>query len=437
MISIRNLTKDYGNGPILEHVNLEIEKGESVVIIGGSGCGKSTLLRCINRLIVPEEGEIYIEGENILDKRANIDQIRRKMGMVYQHFNLFSHLSVLENIILAPMQVAGMNRTDAVAEAKQLLKQVGMAGREAAMPSSLSGGQKKRVAIARTLVMHPKVILFDEPTSALDPTMVDEVESVIRNLVETGMTSVLVTHEMRFARNVSSKVLFLAERGIYEQGTPQEVFDRPSRPLTQRFLYRSRMFEAKLEPASLDLYALASELRAFLNRYEFESRQERLIPVVCDELLYPVFHAANGAATEGSESTARHTLLVGLQGGIRRPVGRRLSGRDQPQAPEQLLQLLLQPSARKRVGSLHPDVSPASGGRQGGRGRHTSRQSSGRSSLSRMCDSASLSPSVRRSKIPRNICLRSSSTSAALAAPSSVSDSSVARLSPGSTFRAM
>ena len=317
MISIRNITKDYGTGPILENVSLDIEKGESVVIIGGSGCGKSTLLRCINRLIVPESGEIWIEGQNILDKKADLDGIRRKMGMVYQHFNLFSHLNVLENLILSPMKVLGMNRTDAVAEAKILLEKVGMAGREKTMPSALSGGQKQRVAIARTLAMHPNLILFDEPTSALDPTMVDEVESVIRDLVDGGMTSVIVTHEMRFARNIASNVVFLAEKGIYEQGPPNELFDHPRKILTQRFLYRSRMYETELRAESLDLYALATELRDFLRRYESSDRQRRLISAVGDELLHPVFSAGAESVYLRllcSETSSAHTLILRFPG---------------------------------------------------------------------------------------------------------------------------
>lgn len=320
MISIRNLTKRFDGFTVFEHVDLEIDKGDSVVIIGGSGCGKSTLLRCINRLIVPEEGEILIDGENILAKNADVDAIRRKMGMVYQQFNLFSHLNVLENVVLAPIKVGGMNRTDAEAFAGQLLERVGMAGRESAMPSELSGGQKQRVAIARTLAMKPEVILFDEPTSALDPTMVDEVESVIRDLVNEGMTSLIVTHEMRFAKKVASKVIFLAENGIYEQGSPEQIFDHPSKVLTQRFLYRSRMFEKELTADDLDLYALTSELKAFLNRYEHETKQEKLIPLLCDELLYPVFRNAEAPARSAnvrlvcSESSPRHTMFISFRG---------------------------------------------------------------------------------------------------------------------------
>ena len=295
MIRIENLTKDFGSGPILKDVSLHIKKGESAVIIGGSGCGKSTLLRCMNRLITPEKGKIYIDGENILDPNIDIDLVRRKMGMVYQHFNLFSHLNILDNIILAPVKVNKVPKDEAVAEARQLLARVGLSGKEYHMPSSLSGGQKQRVAIARTLAMHPKLILFDEPTSALDPTMVDEVESVIKDLISDGMTSVIVTHEMKFAKNVAQRVYFLAEQGIYEEGTAEEIFENPKRPLTQHFLYRSRMFEEKLVRDDLDLHSLASRLRKFLSSYETNSSQSKLISVINDELLHPLFTHPEGA----------------------------------------------------------------------------------------------------------------------------------------------
>lgn len=320
MISVRNITKDFGSGPILENVSIDIKKGESVVIIGGSGCGKSTLLRCMNRLITPEKGEIYIDGVNILDKNTDIDAVRRKMGMVYQHFNLFSHLNVLENIILAPMKVEGKSREEAETEAGELLKKVGMGGRENTKISALSGGQKQRVAIARTLAMHPEMILFDEPTSALDPTMVDEVESVIRNLIMEGMTSVIVTHEMRFARKIASKVVFMAEKGIYEEGTPEEVFGNPRKTLTQRFLYRSRMYEAVLEAKTFDMYSLASDLQEFLRRFETTENQKRLIKVLCDELLYPLFNSADNPAEKinlkmlCSETETSHTLKLSVEG---------------------------------------------------------------------------------------------------------------------------
>ena len=288
MIQIKNLTMDYGDGPILKQVNLHIRRGDAVTIIGNSGCGKSTLLRCINRLVTPTSGEILIDGENILARDADLDGIRRKMGMVYQSFNLFSHLSVMDNMILAPVKVAGTPPEQAREEAAKLLAKVGMAGRENQMPSQLSGGQKQRVAIARTLAMHPELILFDEPTSALDPTMVDEVESVIRDLVAEGMTSVIVTHEMRFAQDVSNRIIFLAEQGIYEEGTPDEIFRHPKKPLTQRFLYRSRMLERTLDVETLDLYSLCSDLRAFLSHFERTSTHDKLLASVCDELITPI-----------------------------------------------------------------------------------------------------------------------------------------------------
>lgn len=320
MISVRNITKDFGTGPVLENVSIDIKKGESVVIIGGSGCGKSTLLRCMNRLIVPEKGEVYIDGQNILDKDTNIENIRRKMGMVYQHFNLFSHLNVLENIILAPIQVDKRSREEATAEAKELLKKVGLGGRESSPISALSGGQKQRVAIARALAMHPEVILFDEPTSALDPTMVDEVENVIRDLVEGGMTSVIVTHEMRFARKIASRVVFMAEKGIYEEGTPDEVFLHPKKVLTQRFLFRSRMFEAVLDVDQLDIPSVSTNLQSFLQRFDSTERQRRFISVLCDEVLYPLFNAPEKPAVNinirllCSETSSNHTMHLIITG---------------------------------------------------------------------------------------------------------------------------
>ena len=320
MIRIRNLSKQFDGKLIWKDINLDIERGETVVIIGGSGGGKSTLLRCINRLAEPDSGEILIDGVNILAPGTDINAVRRKMGMVYQHFNLFSHLTVLENIILAPMKVAGMRREDAVKEARQLLARVGMSGRDDSMPSELSGGQKQRVAIARTLAMHPEIILFDEPTSALDPTMVEEVLSVILSLSEDGITSVIVTHDLNFARKVASRVVFLADQGICEEGTPEQVFDRPANIQTQRFLFRSRVYEKELTPDTLDLYALASELRAFLRRFEYEKKQEKFLPVLCDELLYPILKHPDLPAESavlrllGSETSTRHTLFIRFRG---------------------------------------------------------------------------------------------------------------------------
>ena len=235
MISVKNLCKSYDGLQILKDVNIDFPDGSTTVIIGGSGCGKSTLLRCLNLLEKPDCGTIEIDGEDIVTAK-NVDKLRQKLGMVYQSFNLFSHLSVLENIILAPMKVKKISKVEAISKAYELLKMVGMENRATHMPDQLSGGQKQRVAIARALAMEPEVMLFDEPTSALDPTMVDEVETVIKRLVDSGMTSIIVTHEMRFARNIASNILFLAEGGVYEEGSPDQIFDNPQKNLTRRFI---------------------------------------------------------------------------------------------------------------------------------------------------------------------------------------------------------
>ena len=350
MIQIRGLCKRFDpQTPIFENVDLDIQRGDAVAIIGESGCGKSTFLRCINRLITPDAGAIYFEGRNILDRGADIDALRRRMGMVYQQFHLFSHLNALENVILAPMKVDGRSRADAVEEGERLLARVGMEKRLYHMPHQLSGGQKQRVAIARTLAMHPEVILFDEPTSALDPAMVDEVERVIRDLVSSGMTSVIVTHEMRLAKRVATKVVFFAQHGIYEQGTAQQIFDHPQRELTRQFIYRSRMFRRTLTSADYDLYALSSELRAFAAQFTTTPRHATLFSALGDELLYPVL-----ARTERAEALVqlvcdemgtRHTLLVDFSG---------LAG-DPLEAPylDQLNRVLLQQYAA----SLHSEAT--------------------------------------------------------------------------------
>jgi len=235
LISVKNLKKSYGENTILENVSLKIEKGDVIAVIGPSGCGKSTLLRCINLLEKPDSGEITVNGLEITKKNSEIDSVRMKMGMVYQNFNLFSHKTVLENVIIAPVKVLKMPREKAIVEALKFLKLVGISNRADFMPDQLSGGQKQRVAIARCLAMHPDIILFDEPTSALDPTMIDEVLSVIKKLVKSGMTSIIVTHEMTFAKNIANKVFFMEDKGIYEIGTPEEIFDNPKKEKNKNF----------------------------------------------------------------------------------------------------------------------------------------------------------------------------------------------------------
>ena len=287
MISVKNLCKSYDGLQILKDVNIDFPDGSTTVIIGGSGCGKSTLLRCLNLLEKPDCGTIEIDGEDIVTAK-NVDKLRQKLGMVYQSFNLFSHLSVLENIILAPMKVKKISTEEAISKAYELLKMVGMENRATHMPDQLSGGQKQRVAIARALAMEPEVMLFDEPTSALDPTMVDEVETVIKRLVDSGMTSIIVTHEMRFARNIASNILFLAEGGVYEEGSPDQIFDNPQKNLTRRFIYRSRMYEEALNKTDIDIYELCSRIRQYAIAYGLTRKQSKGIEYFCEELIYPL-----------------------------------------------------------------------------------------------------------------------------------------------------
>ena len=236
MIRTENLHKSFGDLHVLQGVDQTIRKGEVVSIIGPSGGGKSTFLRCLNLLEKPEEGKIFFQGTEITGKGVNIDIHRQKMGMVFQHFNIFPHLSVADNITLAPKMLRGLSESQANDLARDLLDRVGLLSKFDEMPGNLSGGQKQRLAIVRALAMEPEVMLFDEPTSALDPEMVGEVLDVIKGLVKTGMTSVIVTHEMRFAREVSDRCLFIAEGKVLEDAPPEEFFDHPKHPRLKEFL---------------------------------------------------------------------------------------------------------------------------------------------------------------------------------------------------------
>ena len=236
MIKIENLHKSFGNNEVLKGISKEIKKGEVVAIIGPSGSGKSTFLRCINLLEIPTQGDIFVEGENLTDKKTNIDKIRQRVGMVFQHFNLFPHKTVIENLTLAPMKLKGKSSTEATEKALELLRKVGLENKALEYPNRLSGGQKQRIAIARALAMEPHVMLFDEPTSALDPEMVREVLDVMRNLVAEGMTMLIVTHEMGFARSVASRVFFMDHSTILEDRAPKDLFDNPQHERTREFL---------------------------------------------------------------------------------------------------------------------------------------------------------------------------------------------------------
>lgn len=236
MIKICNLKKSFGDNQVLRGIDYEVNKGDKIVVIGPSGSGKSTFLRCLNLLEIPTSGEIWFDGKLITDKKTDINEVRRHMGMVFQHFNLFNNKTIMENITLAPIHHKIMTKEQANEKALELLKRVGLSDKADAYPSQLSGGQKQRAAIVRSLAMSPKVMLFDEPTSALDPEMVGEVLQVMKDLAEDGMTMVVVTHEMGFAREVASKVLFIDEGVIKEENTPTEFFTNPQNSRLKEFL---------------------------------------------------------------------------------------------------------------------------------------------------------------------------------------------------------
>ena len=238
LITVKNLSKHFNGGKLvaLDDVSTDIKKGQVVVVIGPSGSGKSTFLRCLNLLEVPTSGQIIFDGVDIADRKVNINIHRQKMGMVFQHFNLFPHMTILKNLTVAPVKLLHKSREEATAKAMALLERVGLADRAGAYPSQLSGGQKQRIAIVRALCMEPEVMLFDEPTSALDPEMVGEVLEVMKDLAHEGMTMVVVTHEMGFAREVGDRVIFMDQGRILEDNTPGEIFNNPQNPRTQSFL---------------------------------------------------------------------------------------------------------------------------------------------------------------------------------------------------------
>ena len=263
MITIRNLVKKFGDVEVLKDINTEIQKGEVISIIGASGGGKSTLLRCLNLLEQPTSGSIIVDGVNLLDPAADVAAVRQKMNMVFQSFNLFSHMTALENLTLAPIKLKGTPKAEAQEQCMELLRMVGLAERAHYFPHELSGGQKQRVAIARCLAMKPEIILFDEPTSALDPTMVSEVLAVIRKLAKQGLTMLIVTHEMDFARDVSSRVFYMDGGTIHEEGPPGQIFDNPKRERTRAFIHRVRTWRYTIGSPDVDLFAMHGEINNF------------------------------------------------------------------------------------------------------------------------------------------------------------------------------
>ncbi len=295
MITVSHLSKTYYNPdgsslPVLKDINCEIHPGEVISVIGPSGTGKSTLLRALNLLDPPTGGTILLDGENILAKGYPVHKMRQKMGMVFQSFNLFDHMTVLENVMYAPCKIRKESLDKASEEGLALLRKVGLAEKADVYPSSLSGGQKQRVAIARCLAMKPEVILFDEPTSALDPTMVGEVLSVIRQLAAEGMTMLIVTHEMKFARDVSTRIFFMYDGYIHEDGTPQQIFEHPCRSATKAFVQHIRKEVFEIGSADYDFLGIETSIRRFCIKYNIAGKSEPALEIgrqMLEEVMWP------------------------------------------------------------------------------------------------------------------------------------------------------
>lgn len=318
MIRIEHLRKDYPNVTPLEDVNATINDGDVISVIGPSGTGKSTLLRCINQLEKPTSGRVWLDDVEITDPSCDINEVRKRMGMVFQSFNLFGHRTVIENVMLPPMDLLGKTKQDAYDEGMRLLRMVGLAKKAMNYPDELSGGQKQRIAIARTLAMDPEVILFDEPTSALDPTMVGEVQAVIRELATTGKTLMIVTHEMAFARAICNRVFYMDEGGIYEDGTPSQVFDNPQRENTRRFVQRLKVLQLSIESRDYDFLGTMGEVERYCTRSQIPPRQTHHVQLAFEELVQQLISTLEdprlNVMVEWSEETGKALLTVRYNG---------------------------------------------------------------------------------------------------------------------------
>lgn len=316
MISVKHLSKVFPNSgqplTVLRDVNCEFSKGEVISIIGPSGTGKSTLLRCLNRLEEPTGGQIEIDGEDILARDADVNKLRRKMGMVFQNFNLFAHLTILDNITLCPRTLLGESPEAAKARAFELLQLVGLRDKAGSLPGELSGGQKQRAAIARCLAMNPEIILFDEPTSALDPTMVSEVLAVIRQLAAQGMTMAIVSHEMDFVRSISSRIFFMYDGVIYEEGTPEQIFEHPQRPATVTFINKIRTLDFNLADRNFDLYGMFGRIESFCKKYGLGDKMFLNLEHVAEEILMQIvpFTGPVSLTIDYSEKTYKITMTI-------------------------------------------------------------------------------------------------------------------------------
>ena len=290
MIRVEKLCKSFGPLRVLRDVSVEIGRGECVAVIGPSGTGKSVFLSCLNGLTKPDSGKVFIDGADICDKGTDIDRVRQKMGMVYQSFHLFSHLCVMDNITLAPRKLLGLSAEEAQTKAEALLDMVGLREKASAMPATLSGGQQQRIAIARAMAMGPEVVLFDEPTSALDPSMVGEVLAVIRALSRQGLTMVIVTHELDFAREVAHRVLYMDDMGIYETGTPDEIFDHPQRERTRSFIRRLKTFQYEIPSRTFDFYRLYTQIELFCQKYRVSRDTSYMLQLCVEESVFYLFN---------------------------------------------------------------------------------------------------------------------------------------------------
>ena len=291
MIRIEHLRKEYPTAVPLKDVNVEIHRGDVISVIGPSGTGKSTLIRCINLLDKPTSGKIFVDGEEITAKGSDVARIRRKMGMVFQHFNLFPHMTVIENIMAAPMDLLGKSKQEAYDKGMELLRKVGLADKALNYPDVMSGGQKQRVAIARTLAMEPEIILFDEPTSALDPTMIGEVQAVIRDLAKQGITMIIVTHEMKFAREICNRVFYMDQGGIYEDGTPEQIFEHPLKERTRQFIRHLKVLEYPISSKDFDFIGMNTQIEEFGRKHRISQRtiyrMQAYVEEMCVQILLP------------------------------------------------------------------------------------------------------------------------------------------------------
>ena len=321
ILRVENLRKEYGEVIPLKNINLEVKRGEIISIIGGSGMGKTTFLRMLNLLEQPTAGTIFFAGEEITAKNFSAEKVRQQIGMIFQTFNLFEGLTVIENAIAAPIELKGISKQEAYDMAKKLLMDVGLEEKIFSYPDELSGGQKQRAAIVRALMMEPEILLFDEPTSALDPTTVSEVLAVIRMLAKRNLTMLIVTHEMNFAREVATRILFFADGEIYEQGTPAEVFDSPKRPKTITFIRRQKFFHYEISTRNFDLLEMQGKIITFADKYGLSAKYSQRLQLCSEEIIFEMLNGCYDAGDKismtfeivyiGTEKSLELTLICG------------------------------------------------------------------------------------------------------------------------------